>query len=541
MPTISPRTKLLSALIQTLHKAVEPNTASVNNSVSSTEQDSRRNFISTAGKAALATGLLPIMEGCSKAIDFSSPSIANAPNNLSATNPKIAIIGAGIAGLHAAYLLKQKGYMANVYEASNRTGGRIMTSQQLLGQGLYTELGGEFIDSIHKDMLTLAKTFNLDLLDTRANNQSTLQYQAYYLNGVHYTEQQVIDAFTPFVQQIKSDQLNMSAVITADSHSSYDEMLDNMSIANYFDKIGMKGWIRDLLDVAYVTEFGQPISEQTALNFLWMISPKITNGRFEIFGASDERYKIKGGNQQITDKLAEQLKGQISLGFELTSIKQLSGNGYELVFSTGNGQQTVSCDYLLITIPFTKLRSVAVAPAWPEWKQKAIYELGYGNNSKLMLGFSKKYWYDLGYAGYFFSTNGLQSGWENSALQTPQTGGLTVYSGGQQAIDVGNGSLESQVNKHLPLLDKMYPGAVKNYNGKSARFTWPTYKWTLCSYACFKPGQYTTIAGNEMKPVGNIFFAGEHCSYDFQGYMNGGAETGRRAAEAILTTLKSVI
>lgn len=532
MKTKTPRTKLLASLMHVINHALHSPTGQPEHN------EQRRAFLNNAGKVAAATAILPLMESCSKAIETIAPTISGAANT-NVITPRVAIVGAGIAGLHAAYLLKQKGIAATVFEASKRTGGRMFTRQDLVGKGLYTEMGGEFIDSIHKDMLNLAKTFNLELLDTRASKQSTLQYQAFYANGVHYTEQQVIDAFMPFVQQIKNDQLGMSGVITADDHSSYDAVLDNMSIAEYFDRIGMQGWIREILDVAYVTEFGLPITEQTALNFLWMISPKVTNGHFEVFGASDERYKIKGGNQQITDKLAAVVKGQIYLEHELISIKQTEGNTYDMIFNTPNGAKTISCDYVLITIPFTKLRSVEVSPAWPEWKRKAIYDIGYGYNSKLMMGFNKKYWYDLGYAGYFFADNKLQSGWENSALQTPIQGGMTIYSGGQPAIDLANGSVAYQVNQHMDQLDQMYPGAKQNFNGKAERFTWPTYKWSLCSYACFRPGQYTTIAGNEIKPVGNIFFAGEHCSYDFQGYMNGGAETGRKAAEAIFTALKT--
>jgi monoamine oxidase len=80
----------------------------------------------------------------------------------------------------------------------------------------------------------------------------------------------------------------------------------------------------------------------------------------------------------------------------------------------------------------------------------------------------------------------------------------------------------------------MFPGSHAARNGNSGAFHWPANPWSLGSYACYKVGQWTTLAGEEGKAVGNLFFAGEHCSRDFQGYMNGGAETGRRAAEAIL-------
>jgi monoamine oxidase len=66
------------------------------------------------------------------------------------------------------------------------------------------------------------------------------------------------------------------------------------------------------------------------------------------------------------------------------------------------------------------------------------------------------------------------------------------------------------------------------------RWHWPTYPFTKASYACYKPGQWTGMRGAEAAPVGNLLFAGEHCSLDYQGFMNGGAETGRLAAETVL-------
>ena len=56
-------------------------------------------------------------------------------------------------------------------------------------------------------------------------------------------------------------------------------------------------------------------------------------------------------------------------------------------------------------------------------------------------------------------------------------------------------------------------------------------------YSSFKKGQWSTLAGWEAVPVGNIYFAGEHVSRDFQGYMNGGAQTGRVAAGKIAANI----
>jgi monoamine oxidase len=63
-----------------------------------------------------------------------------------------------------------------------------------------------------------------------------------------------------------------------------------------------------------------------------------------------------------------------------------------------------------------------------------------------------------------------------------------------------------------------------------------TSSFALGSYTCYMPGQFTTIAGLEGLPVGNVFFAGEHANsfYDWQGFMEGAALSGVNAAAAIL-------
>ncbi|MEO7264628.1 MAG: NAD(P)/FAD-dependent oxidoreductase [Ferruginibacter sp.] len=526
-----PKTPLLASLLKSMQQAMSA-ADKFTDAETVAYKKQRRQFIKDAAKAAALAGIISLTEGCTKAIETLTPA---APALLAGGNsPRIIIVGAGMAGLHAAYTLKNKGYNATVYEGSNRTGGRIYSAQNIMGAGLTTELGGEFIDSNHKDMLALARQFGLTLLDTRASSENNLQKQVYYFNGQHYTEQQVISEFSLYASRIRSDIQSLSYTIDVDHYTANDAWFDNMSIATYFDLLGINGWLRELLSVAYITEYGLAIEEQTSLNFLFLISPQVKNGRFEIFGNSDERFKVSGGNQLICDNLAASLEGQVNLGHELISVKQNSSNGYDLAFKVNNTTRSVSCEILLLTLPFTLLRNVSIQPAWPEWKRKAIFDIGYGKNSKLILGFNNRFWRSLGYAGYYFTNSILQSGWDSSQLQAPTQGSLTIYTGGQPAVEAGQGSVQLQVNRNLPLLNQMYPGANANYNNKAERFVWPEFKWTKASYTCFKPGQYTTIAGNEIKPVGNIFFAGEHCSYNFQGYMNGAAETGRRAAEAIL-------
>lgn len=466
-------------------------------------------------------------------------SLANSPLIQAAaghgTGPRVAIIGAGIAGLNAAYTLKKAGIYADIYEANTRAGGRIYTAKDLLAPGLTTELGGEFIDSGHEDMLQLAQEFGLELLDRELPSEIALK-SAYFFGGQHYTEAQIVEAFRPLAERIQVDAETLGGIVDFENEGNATR-LDNMSIASYLENIGATGWIRDLLNVAYVTEYGLDTDQQSALNLIFLISTDLSKNKFAVFGDSDERYKIKGGNQQVTAALTHRLRGQLHLRHRFEALTKKK-NGFVLTFHTPSGAvRDVRADMVIMTLPFTLLRKVDMRVDLPKYKKKAIAELGYGTNAKVLVGMKQRVWRTQGYQGDIFTDEAFQLAWDNSQLQPGTAGGLTLYSGGRAGIEVGKATPLQQADRLMAGFEKAFPGANALRNGKVERFHWPSFPYSKASYACYKPGQWTTIAGAEFKPVGKLFFAGEHCSYDFQGYMNGGAETGRRAAEGVLEAL----
>ncbi|MGH7627458.1 MAG: FAD-dependent oxidoreductase [Gemmatimonadaceae bacterium] len=106
-------------------------------------------------------------------------------------------------------------------------------------------------------------------------------------------------------------------------------------------------------------------------------------------------------------------------------------------------------------------------------------------------------------------------------------------------LDLGHGTAEDQARTMVADLDRIFPGSRAAHEGmKAVRFQWPSFPWTLGSYAGYLPGQWTSIRGAEGEPVGRLFFAGEHCSLASQGFMNGGCETGEAAAREILASLR---
>ncbi len=481
----------------------------------------RRKFLENTGKFSILAATTGILDAC------------NTPK-VSASNTRIAIVGGGIAGLHAAHILA-KGGIDNftIYEAADRIGGRMFTAKNIMGAGLTTELGGEFIDSGHEDMFNLANEFGFTLFDTQSPSELLLTKDAYYFNGQHYSLLEVINAFSTIAPQMQADIDMLPDSITYNSYGAA-AAYDTLSISQYLTQIGASGWLRSLIEVAYETEYGLSCDLQSAINMLFLISADTSGGTFDIFGESDERYKIAGGSQQVTDVLASKYNAHIEIGKQLLSIHD-KGSYFELVFS--GISKPVKAEYVILAIPFSVLRNVYIDVKLPTWKRNAIEKLGYGTNAKLAMGFSERTWRNNGYTGYVFANNGIQSGWDNSQLQGGIEGGYTVFLGGQKAIDLAANTAEYQAQQHLFKLDVIFTGSFAKYNNKAARFNWHSYQHTQGSYSCYLVGQWTSIAGAERTPVGRLYFAGEHCSLDYQGYMNGAAETGRVAAEEILVTI----
>jgi len=163
-------------------------------------------------------------------------------------------------------------------------------------------------------------------------------------------------------------------------------------------QIGMKGWIRDYLEVLFKMEMGLECEEQSAMNFISELAPD-SEGKTIMFDLHDERYLVKGGSQRLPDALAAQLDGQIHVHHALEAVRS-ARNGFVLGFSSSNGApKEVKADIAVLTVPFSVLRHTDLRVELPPLKKQAIAKLGYGTNAKIIAGFREKLWRNQGYYG----------------------------------------------------------------------------------------------------------------------------------------------
>ncbi len=445
----------------------------------------------------------------------------------------IVVVGAGIAGLMCAYRLRQAGQRVRVYEAQERVGGRMLSLRGHFADGQVCELGGELIDTGHVRMRALAAELGLALDDLATDPTASLG-EVWFCEGRRHDEDEILRAFAPIADAIARDAATLpDDDITLDAPGGA-EALDRETISGWLDRHGASGWLRTLIEVAYTTEMGLECGEQSALNLLTFIDPGLEH--FRIFGESDERYHVRGGNDLVVSTLGERLGGAIELGQVLESVRADADGGYTLGFLRGGAASQVRARRVVLAIPFTTLRRVRLDVELPPAKRRAIAELGYGTNAKLMIGFNERVWRTRhASAASTFTDLPLQTTWETSRLQDGAAGILTNFVGGRHGLAIGEGSPREQADTAAAQLDAVFPGLSSARAGaREARFHWPTHPWTLGSYACFRPGQWTTLRGAIQASVGELHFAGEHCSPDNQGFMEGGCESGEETARRLL-------
>jgi monoamine oxidase len=527
------RTPLFGRLQQAASVAAEAAARNVSTDQVLAEQAerrlSRRDLLKLAGATGLAAGLSTL--GAQPA---------------GAAGPQIVVVGAGLAGLTCTYRLKQAGYAATVYEASGRFGGRCWTinDPNPFADGQIAEHGGELIDQGHTAIRQLAQELSLTLDNLLAAEVNGTE-PCYYFDGAPYSFAQATDDLKQIYQVLHRDVSEASYPTLYNSYTPRGYELDHISVLDWINQNvpgGIRSRLGQLLDVAYNIEYGAETSVQSSLNMLYLLGYS-GQGQLRIFGPSNEKYHVRGGNDQLTNRLASAVSGQIVTGSALIAIKQNSNNTYVLTFQQGATTKSVSADRVVLALPFSILRSSVdyKSAGFKALKQTAIKELGMGTNSKLHLQFKDRHWNQLGCNGETFADTGYQNTWEVTRAQAGTAGILVDYTGGKIGASFGTGTPQERAQQFLAQLEPVLPGITKKWNGQAAVDFWSAYPWTKGSYSYWKVGQYTKFAGVEREREGralNCHFAGEHTSIDFQGYLNGAVETGQRAANEVIAALR---
>ena len=437
------------------------------------------------------------------------------------------VVGAGLAGLTAAYELEQRGYDVTVLEARDRVGGRIHTDNNFVN-GQHAEGGGELLDhaKVHPLMWHYANKFGVEI--EGVGYWGKTEEGAYYINGklIPYGSfkrelgielKKEYDEFHHALAALASEVPDYTDPTTAPNASA----LDAITVQDWIDSFNFSPEIATLAAHHIRGEYDEP----SALSLLFLAHQSAV---YASAGTNEvEIARFKNGGIDMATKFSANINGLVLTNHAVTSISQSAAG----VIVEAQGQ-TFTADVAVVTVPSRVLNKIAFTPALPEVMQNAAAELNYGSHTKVLLEYNKRFWLDYGVGGDTISELPIGWTWEGTDQQEGESGILISYTSGDYAdADIDASEAEIIASKRAQI-ETMYPGADALFESANVH-AWHREEYTMGGYTAYGPGQVMAYWNAFRQPHGKVYFAGEHTDDKFIAYMEGAVRTGFRVAEEI--------
>ncbi len=452
---------------------------------------------------------------------FMSICLSSSPAFAEKNNPKIVVIGGGLAGLTAAYRLQQKGMDIELYEARGRVGGRVLTVDI---SGSPAELGGQSITDGGKapNILQLIREFNLELTELR------ISLSHYFFDG----NELISINERPFDQEKLKTQLN-------NLKSSCHNMKEVLDMLFEKDSILYRNIAARL--AAYEGGAIEKLSSEYVETLFYMLSGGVCSVH-----QNDQvnLVSIKGGNSRLPEKIAKALGNKLHMNMPLVQVSEDPNGTYMLTFENG---EKVSTDILILAIPCSVLERVVFQNEIIDKERlSAMKSLSYGTNAKILVPFR----------GIRPPLMGLVE--DHTVNFFGNESILTMYRIGK-ASQFSDDEVANIYNQSRPTFDTAFEDicfsskaavyakdiAFAHYDSPVG-YSWPNDPYAQGSYSYIGAGQEMMLAptyeenGETFKTLfapikGKLYFAGEHATIneDIRGTMEAACESGERCARAI--------
>jgi monoamine oxidase len=437
------------------------------------------------------------------------------------------VIGAGLAGLSAAYDLHRAGWNVTVLEARDRVGGRVY-SVRSFSNGLVAEGGGEFIEDRHTRMLAYAKQFNLKLGRVGTWQRQDKDWGAFEGKSGQLSDEKIWGTnLLPEIEKMWEAVAELGNYVSDPNRPQSSREAERLDTQSAFD------WI-NALDAHPLAKsyFIQHIrSEYTAEPECFSLLDLARNSA--MYYRTTERHlnwRVVGGNDRIPRALADALP-DVRMNAIVTSIRILPDE-VAVTYKQDDSQLTIHSDLAILAIPLTTARLIDFNSSLPPVHQRMVNEVSYGAVTKVMIQYRKRFWDQTGWNGRLTADSPIVITWLATSHLESEEGIITAYTGGGPGARLAALSDEARIQLAVGEIEKVFPGS-SDLIEHTATIAWSNEPFTRGSYMALAPGEVTAHWQTLFQPAGRLFFAGEHATA-FQGYMEGAVESGQRVAASIL-------
>jgi len=444
---------------------------------------------------------------------------------------RVVVIGAGMAGLVAAFELARQGHQPIVLEAQNRVGGRVYTMRSF-APGLYGEAGAMRIPRVHDLTLAYCDLFGLELRPFLMGNPKGLVHVA----GERMTAEEaglepdrlgfeVADhergrTFGDLWDEATRD---LREMLERDGPSAWDEIVHQYDQYSLREFLVLKGFSEGAIEMYGVMNFVEADMNNAVIEEL----------REDLGRAFEDMQEIVGGMDLLPRAFYSQLQERIRFGAEVFAVEQDS-DGVTVHFKTEAGRYTERGDYAICAIPFSVLRQVEVLTPFSREKQRAVRQLNYSASTKVLFQVRERVWEtDDGIFGGATVTDLpiRRINYPTPDPSTPRGVLLASYTWSQDAARWGAMDEETRQEEALQDVSRIHP-RIRDVYEVGASHAWDNDRFANGAFALFQPEQQTQLQADIVRPEGRIHFAGEHCSLH-HAWIQGALESGIRAAQAI--------
>ncbi len=439
--------------------------------------------------------------------------------NSQLSGASVLVAGAGLAGLAAARDLIAMGATVTVVDARDRVGGRVMTLRDGFAESQHGEAGADLIDEDHLEIRRLAGELGLTLCRV--------------LRGGWGYARPDGQGRTRIVQRNAArgwERLTASLADIGERYRLADRRWDN-PIAAHLARQSVSQWLEEIgadeeLRSTAAGLRGFFLADPERLSMLALVD----HFGLDDSPAPESLYRIEGGNDRLAMALAAPLGTRLHLDTELVAVSH-RGRGVRASVRRRKETSQIHADYVVFALPASLLRRIPITPALPAQQHDAIARLTYGKATKTLLQFSSRAWRATGRPRAFGSPQPFGAVWEANEEQRGKAGILSLIAGASASDGTRELLAKEGINGLVRSLDWL--GVRREDVVTWRQVIWEADPWARGGYACFDPAFDPALRDWLARPAGPLFFAGEHTSIAWQGYMNGAIESGRRAAAEV--------